>query len=1357
MNDNIRKIKESIASADVVSFDIFDTLIVRLTAKAEDVFKIMEHKTGIKGFAKAREELQTKCSIMIEQTKMEPHATFDDIYEYMEKNCSLELRGYSWQQLKKLELDTECEILVRNIPMYEVYKHAKEIGKRVVLTSDMYLSAKEIAPILNNCGYTDYDRLYVSSDCKKTKYRLDLFKYVAEMESVNPGKIVHIGDNYQDDVINAEKCGFKSELYKSTRVKADMDLYQSVCTGVFCYLNNCDDSFWYNIGAKAGGPLYCGFIDKISEKINEIKPDKTYFLSRDGYNLYNVIKNTGIIEGKTEYLYASRRAMLLCGIDKLDDTAKNLLPPYTFGQSVKDILDYLDLGEISENSVKKCGFSGYRDIIKNTADFKKFKKIIENEDKLFIKKAEEERKSFKKYLNKCDFMNCKALVFDCGWNGSSQYLLDRALNLMNYNGENSFIYVGLMNSEKCRKQLAGKKYDAIVFDQNKNRELYKRVERSIVLLELFFGAPHGSVWKYADNEHGFIEESIEAEFEYKNEILRGITDFVKIAYPLLNKLNITGSAEDCLFGVLKLIEFPTEEEAVKIGNLENVDGFVSKKNEKKYIAKLTLEDIKNNPNELYWPQGIYARKDIDHKVKKYVEEKTGVKMKNNKAVMTTEKRQNIFKRVSGYINQYGPATTAYLIKNKIKRKNEKTPYEYFVEKSDKDILRTEELSYKPLISFVVPVYNVLDYQLRECIDSILNQTYDNFELILVDDKSTWESVPKTLAEYEINPKITVIYREENGHISRSTNTGIEAAKGEYIAFTDCDDVVAPNAVFEITKLLNKDKSLDFIYSDEDKLTEDSKKRHFPHFKPDWSPDTFMSHMYTSHLSVYRRSIVNEIGGLRVGFEGSQDYDFTMRFVEKTNRIGHIPKVLYYWRQRPESTSSDLSSKPYVMEAMLKLKTETLERRGLKGDIIYVPDVRQYRVIYDIADNGMVSIIIPSKDNCDVLKRCIKSIKEKTEYNNYEIIVVDNGSNTENKAKCESMCAENNVVYYYEKMKFNFSKMCNKGAKMAKGKYLLFLNDDTEVVEPDWLRRMAGHAALDYVGAVGAKLLYPGGTLIQHCGVINLPLAGPCHALLRMDDSVPHYFCRNKLEYNYIAVTAACLCISKNKFNEVGGFDEDLTVSYNDIDLCFKLYEKGYYNVVRNDAVLYHYESLSRGYDLSGEKKERLNNEYKMLCSRHPELNGKDPFYNINFAPDRIDFQVDYDNYKNIAVKIAENIDIMPLVNERVKGYADNVAESSTIEITGWAFIAAMPLNNLNKKSVVLIDEYGKGTIFSTSTMLRVDVSAAFGSKGSLNLSGFKCCIKRDNLKKGRYKLGIFVKNRITLKKGVVLLDKYIEI
>ena len=550
-------------------------------------------------------------------------------------------------------------------------------------------------------------------------------------------------------------------------------------------------------------------------------------------------------------------------------------------------------------------------------------------------------------------------------------------------------------------------------------------------------------------------------------------------------------------------------------------------------------------------------------------------------------------------------------------------YETWIKRLEKSNTQ-EELAYQPKISVVVPVYNVLDKHLIPCIESVINQTYENWELCLADDHSTWENVGQTLAKYESHDKIRVVYRKENGHISRCTNSAIEIATGEFIAFMDCDDFLRPNALYEVAKTLNENPDLDFIYSDEDKVNDDGKKRHMPHFKPDWSPDTLMSHMYTCHFGVYRRSIVEEIGGLRVGVEGCQDYDFTLRFTEKTKKVAHIAKILYHWRERKESTAVDPGAKPYILEAQKKTKLDALERRGLKGELELEDAMHQYRVRYISEKNPLVSIIIPSKDNFDVLKRCLDSLYSLTDYKNFEVILVDNGSQEENKKKYAALADAHGMQYVYEKMEFNFSRMCNKGAGVAVGEYLLFLNDDIEILHADWLSRMVGHAELAHAGAVGAKLLYPNGNRIQHVGVIEIE-NGPVHAFTGCSDENLYYFGRTKLEYNWLAVTAACMLVNKEKFSEVGGFDESFAVTYNDIELCFKLVEAGYYNVVRNDVVLYHHESVSRGNDLvDKDKMKRLKAEQERLYAMHPAFDKKDPFYNIHLTQTRMNFDYNYE-------------------------------------------------------------------------------------------------------------------------------------
>ncbi|MBQ6342124.1 MAG: glycosyltransferase family 2 protein [Anaerolineaceae bacterium] len=544
-------------------------------------------------------------------------------------------------------------------------------------------------------------------------------------------------------------------------------------------------------------------------------------------------------------------------------------------------------------------------------------------------------------------------------------------------------------------------------------------------------------------------------------------------------------------------------------------------------------------------------------------------------------------------------------------------YQDWIIQNEKDIYETISLDYRPLISIVVPVYNVESEILKECIRSVQSQSYTNWELLLVDDASTLKSVRETLKEFEDEKNIHIQYREKNGGISETSNDGIKAAEGEFIAFMDCDDTLAPNAIFEVTKLLNEHPEYEFIYSDQDLLSEDGKLRHGPFFKPDWSPDTFLSIMYTYHLGVYKTEIVKKTGLLCSDFNGAQDYDFTLRFVENTSdsRIGHIPKVLYHWREISGSAASDPDAKPYAIKAQQYAKEAALLRRNIAAWTEYLPNIHQYRICYEPPENSLISIVIPSKEKIELLEQCIQSIFDHKNLSGFEIIIVDNGSSEKTREEIESFIEGKPVRYFFEPMEFNFSQMCNIGAKYAKGDFLLFLNNDIKAIKDNWLDRMAGQAYQAHVGAVGAKLYYPDSNIIQHIGVINHKI-GPCHYYIGMPDDKDYYFCRNNIEYDLIAVTGACLMIEKKKFLQIGEFDESFPIAYNDVDLCFRLYEAGYYNVIRSDAVLYHFESASRGLDEIDEtKKERLANERERLYQKHPNLQARDPFYSPNLKTD----------------------------------------------------------------------------------------------------------------------------------------------
>lgn len=544
---------------------------------------------------------------------------------------------------------------------------------------------------------------------------------------------------------------------------------------------------------------------------------------------------------------------------------------------------------------------------------------------------------------------------------------------------------------------------------------------------------------------------------------------------------------------------------------------------------------------------------------------------------------------------------------------------------------TQEIAtfhYQPKISIAMPVYNVEEKWLRLCIDSILNQVYTNWELCMADDASTDPNVKKILTEYQqLDERIQVVFREQNGHISEATNSALAIATGEFVALLDNDDELAINAFYEVVKVLNENPELDLIYSDEDKIDMDG-NRSDPAFKPDWSPDLLLGTNYISHLGVYRRSILEEIGGFRKGYEGSQDYDLVLRFTEKTTkeRIKHIPKVLYYWRMLPTSTAVDQGSKGYAFEAGLRAVQDALVRRGINGHATHGAANGLYDVYYDIESEKLVSIIIPTKNGYKDVQRCVSSIIEKTTYQNYELIMADNGSTD---PKMHELYAEFEQQlpgrFFVESIDipFNFSTINNRAAKKAHGEYLLFLNNDTEVITENWLTLMVSFAQQERIGCVGAKLLYPNNT-VQHAGVI-LGLGGVAgHGHYGYPHGDLGYFGRLAINVNYSAVTAACLLMKKADFDAVGGFEEAFTVAFNDVDLCLKVQALGRDNVWLHEAELYHFESQTRGYDDKGKKKKRFEQEKVMMEEKWGPLIENDPFYNPNLTRDIPNFSLRID-------------------------------------------------------------------------------------------------------------------------------------
>ncbi|NJL61979.1 MAG: glycosyltransferase family 2 protein [Methylacidiphilales bacterium] len=528
--------------------------------------------------------------------------------------------------------------------------------------------------------------------------------------------------------------------------------------------------------------------------------------------------------------------------------------------------------------------------------------------------------------------------------------------------------------------------------------------------------------------------------------------------------------------------------------------------------------------------------------------------------------------------------------------------------------------FKPKFSIIMPVYNVEAQWLETAIESVINQIYPNWELCIADDASPSPHIKEILTRFsQLDKRIKVIFRAENANISTASNSALEIVTGDYIALLDHDDELAINALFENAKLINQHPEADFIYSDEDKI--DIKgKRSDPFFKPDWSPEYFHSCMYTCHLGVYRTSIIKEIGGFRSEYDGSQDYDLVLRVVEKTKHIYHISKILYHWRIIPASVTSGEEAKPWAYIAAQKALENMLSRSCYPGHVEKTARAGFWRVRRNIQEQPLISIIIPSAAktintpdrNLCLLENCIHSIKKISSYHNFEIIIVDGYDIPENILK--NITSENiNLVRCGNN--FNFSERINLGVKKARGEYLLLLNDDTEVITPNWLELMLELSQQQEIAAVGAKLLFPNGK-IQHTGVAILN-GNPCHIFHGYEKEHPGYFCSNIVNRNYLAVTAACLMIRKHIFEELGGMDEDFPLNYNDVDLCLKAHQAGYRNVVIPSVELIHYESVSRGEGLKPGEWEKLNNKWKHY------LNGLtiDPYYNPNLSINNPNFEL----------------------------------------------------------------------------------------------------------------------------------------
>lgn len=528
----------------------------------------------------------------------------------------------------------------------------------------------------------------------------------------------------------------------------------------------------------------------------------------------------------------------------------------------------------------------------------------------------------------------------------------------------------------------------------------------------------------------------------------------------------------------------------------------------------------------------------------------------------------------------------------------------------------------PFFSVIMPTYNTKSKWLTEAIESVRNQLYDKWELCIADDASTHGDTLELLSQYQkADQRIKVVFRETTGHISEASNSAIAIATGDWLCLLDHDDLLPADALFRVAKAINQNPDAALVYSDEDKI-DHAGQRFDPYFKCDWNYALFLSHNLISHLGAYRTDIIKSLGGFRKGFEGSQDYDLALRFIEQIDhsQIIHIPKVLYHWRIHHESTASSPDNKPYAVISAQKAISEHLQRKGVNASVEILP-VSMFRVRYQLPQKlPLVSIIIPTRNNKQLLKNCIDSLVRKTTYPQYEIVLVDNGSDDpETLSYQDRLKNKRHVLVIHDDRPFNFSAINNHAADKAQGSLICFLNDDTEVISDNWLGEMVSIALQEKVAVVGAKLWYPDGTL-QHGGVV-LGIGGiASHAHKGISMINRGYFNRAILLQEFSAVTGACMMVDKSLFEQLNGFDEtDLGVAYNDVDFCLRARAAGYRVVWTPYAELMHHESATRGDDQLVENKPRFEQETAVMLQRWGHLIQLDPFYSPNLTLAKEDF------------------------------------------------------------------------------------------------------------------------------------------
>ena len=532
-----------------------------------------------------------------------------------------------------------------------------------------------------------------------------------------------------------------------------------------------------------------------------------------------------------------------------------------------------------------------------------------------------------------------------------------------------------------------------------------------------------------------------------------------------------------------------------------------------------------------------------------------------------------------------------------------------------------KFAYMPLISILVPVYNTPESFLKQMIQSVRAQTYGNWELCIANANPGNKEVGDILRiASEKDKRIRVTDVPENEGIAQNTNAALKIASGEYVGLLDHDDLLTKDALYEVVKALNQQEKPEMLYSDEDKVTTDLTEHFQPYMKPDFNLDLLRSNNYICHFFVAKKSLIEDVGAFRGEFNGAQDYDLILRCSEKAAGIAHIPRILYHWRVHKASTADNPASKMYAFDAGKSAIEDHLKRCGQDGEVSHAKDLGYYRVKYEVKGSPLVSIIIPNKDEVESLEKCLQSI-EKSTYKNYEIIVVENNSvKDETFAYYKKIEAKGVKVVYWEKG-FNYSAINNYGASYAKGDYLLLLNNDVEVITPDWLEEMLGNCQRKEVGIVGVKLYYPDDT-VQHAGII-VGIGGVAgNIFVGLPRRYTGYFHKASVQQDLSAVTAACMMVKRSVYEAVKGLDEKLQVAFNDVDFCLRVRKAGYLVVYNPYAELYHYESKTRGPEDTKEKARRFYSELEYMRSHHLDiLKSGDPMYNRNLTLTKWDYSL----------------------------------------------------------------------------------------------------------------------------------------